>query len=154
MKTKIIILSLIAFLFGLGLIIDSSKTRQTFEKNYKTEYKDDFRIETDQLGKTFLFNEESGFSCRIQYYSKDDKIITLCDTPNVRIYQLSNVNICKIKGNNNFISLNWYEDKYYSDYDYLIQAIVNDSEAQKYLNEFLNEYTTNIKETTTQENNT
>ena len=70
----------------------------TKEYHIKTQYGDEFKISTDgYLGKTNISNSEYGFSWRIQYYSEEDQLTELCDTPNITCYEISGITICKLK---------------------------------------------------------
>lgn len=108
------------------------------ENHYITEYGDEFDISTDKfLNKATITNKENTFSCRLQHYSHNDEILSLCDTPSIRVYEISGVKICKIKKHNKFFVL---DETFYNDseiYNEVKKMIVNDNDAKKFFDKYL-----------------
>ena len=141
-KPLTIVLLVVAIWFGIGYLINYQHEKKIEENTRKitTELGDEFIITTDidLLGKTFLRNEKSKFSCRIQYYNPDDNIILLCDTENVTIYSLCSTKFCKVKKYDTYISLQSYNEDNADIYIYLKEIIKDDKEAEQYLSSYLN----------------
>ena len=141
-KPLAIVLLVVAIWFGIGYLINYQHEKKIEENTRKitTELGDEFIITTDidLLGKTFLWDEKSKFSCRIHYYNPDENIILLCDTKNVTIYSLCSTKFCKVKKYDTYISLQSYNEDNSDIYKYLKEINENDKEASVYLKDYLN----------------
>lgn len=138
MKHKKIIL-IVTILIAASVLFCKFYNDTLFTENhYITEYGDEFDISTDTyLNKVLITNKETKFSCRLQHYSQNDEIISLCDTPNIRVYEISGVKICKIKKHDKFFVL---DETLHNDseiYDEVKKIIVDDNDAKKFLDKYL-----------------
>lgn len=138
MKHKKIILIVTILIAASVLFCKFYNDEFSNENHYITEYGDEFDISTDNfLKKVTITNKENNFSCRLQHYSQNDEMLSLCDTPNIRVYEISGVKICKIKKHDKFFVL---DEMFHNDseiYDEVKKMIVDDNDAKKFLDKYL-----------------
>lgn len=138
MKHKKIILIVTIFIAASILFCKFNNNTFFTENHYITEYGDEFDISADNfLNKVTITNKETSFSCRLQHYSQNDEILSLCDTPNIRVYEISGVKICKIKKHNNFFVL---DEMFSNDSEInneVKKMIVDDNDAKNFLDKYL-----------------
>lgn len=132
MKHKKIILIVTILIAASVLFCKFDNDKFFTENHYITEYGDEFDISIDNyLKKVTIINKETKFSCRLQHYSQNDKMLSLCDTPNIRVYEISGVKICKIKKHNKFFILDEMISNDSEIYDEVKKIIINDNDAKK-----------------------
>lgn len=139
MKHKKIIIVIITVLIVASILFCKFDNNKSFNENqYITEYGDEFEVSIDNfLNKVIITNKETKFSCRLQHYSQNDKMLSLCDTPNIRVYEISGVKICKIKKYNKFIVL---DELFYNDseiYEEVKKMIIDDNDAKSLFDKYL-----------------
>lgn len=143
MKGKLMIAALVAAWYIIGVKISYMKENSDTVRSYTTEYGDEFVFHTDSFQKkTQLISSDRTFNCRVHYYDESDNIITLYDSPEIRVYQVSDLVFCKVKAKDTYILTDVYRSEEAEIYDYLRAACADDERAMRYLGKALMESST------------